>query len=172
MKDTLECSVCHDENAFYNGVNYECPNCDSAWDDDEILYNGLDVGNVGNQKFKQLSKLDKPFFTLKHGEIYECTVAFESHKGFMEEQLKIVPLAFKDNKNLFFILLYHGEIPVNFSETIKDLVKMDFITLWNDGLDNYFEVSEVPMNIVVSSTEENTLIDHKGDTFSNFKEID
>jgi hypothetical protein len=168
------CIKCQEENAYHNGVCYECPDCDYEWDENEILHNGLkeSLDNQGDYQFKQLSKLQKPYFKLNHGKIYECTVVFESSDEFLEEQLKIVPLAFKENKNLFFILLYHGEIPDNFSETIKDLVKMDFITLWNDGLDNYFEVSEVPMNIVVSSTEENTLIDHKGDTFSNFKEID
>lgn len=173
MKDTVECVVCYDENAFHNGLNFECPNCHSAWDEEEILHNGLedDLDNQDDDEFKRLSKLEKPLFKLKHGKIYECIVNFESPKGRMKEQLKIVPLAFQDNKNLFFIMVYDEKSLKNYPNAISDLSKMDFTDLWNDGFDNYFDSMAMIPNIVVATTEENTLINHKGDTFSSFKEI-
>lgn len=170
MKDTLECVVCHDENAFHNGVNFECPNCGSAWDEDEVLYNGLD--NDDDEEYKRLSKLEKPFFTLKQGKVYECTVGYTDNDGeYSEERMKIVPLAFQANTNLSFIMMYEEKSFIKYPSAIADLSKMDFITLWNDGFDNYFDSMSMIPNMVVATTEENTLIDYKGDMFSDFKEI-
>jgi hypothetical protein len=174
MKDTLECIICQDENAFHNGVNYECPNCGSAWDEDEIFLNGLeaDLENEEDDEFKRLSKLEKPLFILKQGKIYECTVGFESRGEFTEEEIKIVPLAYKDNKNLLFITMYDDKSFTDYPNAITDLSKMDFIDLWNDGFENYFDSISMIPNMVVATTEDNSLIDHKGDLFSGFKELD
>jgi|GEM_PF-4778571 len=30
-KDTEECPMCGDEGAYFNGVEYECPNCGYTW---------------------------------------------------------------------------------------------------------------------------------------------
>jgi uncharacterized Zn ribbon protein len=29
----VECPNCSNENAYHNGVQYECPDCDYEWDD-------------------------------------------------------------------------------------------------------------------------------------------
>jgi len=31
MDDTSTCVKCHNESAFFNGVSYECPDCDYEW---------------------------------------------------------------------------------------------------------------------------------------------
>ena len=33
---TTECPNCGMENAYHDGVNYVCPDCDYEWDCDEI----------------------------------------------------------------------------------------------------------------------------------------
>jgi len=35
MEDTAKCPKCLEENAYFNGVCYECPDCDHTWGDDE-----------------------------------------------------------------------------------------------------------------------------------------
>ncbi len=36
MEDTCICPKCSMENAYFNGVCYECPDCDYKWDADGI----------------------------------------------------------------------------------------------------------------------------------------
>jgi len=31
----VECPICHDENAYHNGVCYVCDNCGHEWSDDD-----------------------------------------------------------------------------------------------------------------------------------------
>ena len=33
MSLNTECPKCHCEDAYHNGVCYECPSCDYEWDD-------------------------------------------------------------------------------------------------------------------------------------------
>lgn len=33
MSFTTECPECHNEDAYHNGVCYECPECDYEWED-------------------------------------------------------------------------------------------------------------------------------------------
>ena len=31
----VTCPFCGSEDAYYNGVKYECPECDRTWDDED-----------------------------------------------------------------------------------------------------------------------------------------
>lgn len=31
----IECPICNSENAYHNGVCYECPDCGHEWGDDQ-----------------------------------------------------------------------------------------------------------------------------------------
>jgi protein PhnA len=35
---TVECPKCGMENAYHDGVNYVCPDCDYEWDDELDLW--------------------------------------------------------------------------------------------------------------------------------------
>jgi uncharacterized Zn ribbon protein len=35
MEDTVTCPKCLDENAYFNGAEYECSNCDYKWNDQQ-----------------------------------------------------------------------------------------------------------------------------------------
>jgi len=53
----VTCPKCSNENAFHNGLNYECPDCDFEWSD------GLDLGDYyddGDDDF-----IDELYKTLK-----------------------------------------------------------------------------------------------------------
>ncbi len=36
MSLNVDCPKCNSESAFFNGVCYECPNCDHEWGEIEI----------------------------------------------------------------------------------------------------------------------------------------
>ena len=164
------CINCDEENAYFNGVCYECPDCDSQWDEDQFDSNDLE-DESDNEEFNFLSELEKPFFTLKHGKIYECTVGYTHNDTYLEEQIKLVPLAFKPNYNYFFVIIHIDKMQKEFPNAIKYLSNMDFTTLWNDGFENYFDGSiNQPISLVVATTNDTTIISQK-DVFFGFKEI-
>ena len=162
MKDTVTCLSCDNENAFFNGVNYECPDCNSEWD-----LNGRSLSfdsdkEEENEVYNSLIKLNKPFFKLEHGQLYKCKVEF-MYDGELEiEEVSIIPLAFdNDNdKNRLHVLIEGEKWRNKHPEAVKDFAKMDFIEIWNDGIHGYFEDSmKMPISIVCATTKEGTLID-------------
>ena len=170
MEDTCSCPKCHNESAYFNGISYECPDCEYEWGfiNEENSYEEEDVENF---EFNRLSSLEKPFFTLKHGQLYECKMDFIFQGEFMTENTTIVPLAFKKNKNQFFVLTYAKKFYSENKKAIEDFIKMDFITIWNDGIRGYFDDStETPMTCICATTEENSII-HSFGTFYDFIEV-
>jgi hypothetical protein len=169
MNDTLECAVCHAYNAFHKGLNYECPNCNSAWNENEIIHNELE--QTTDDYFEKLLKLKKPYFKLKHGKIHECTVGYMRDEEFVEEQQRIVPLAFKPNSNCFFIVYFIEKSHEYNPNTLQDLSEMDFTTIWNDGLENYFNYRlDIVISAIATTAENNTILT-QGSIYSNFKEL-
>lgn len=175
MNLNCTCPYCDNENAFHNGMNYECPDCDAAWDDDGNLLNGDDDDDdESNEAFEFLRRLNKPFFTLKHGQLYECKVDFyNAIEGEMQtETTHIIPLAFEDHKNRFWVLADAKRIYDKYPEAIKDFIKMDFSTIWNDGIDGYFKDSMVmPLSIICATTEHHTIMDYNSEMY-DFSEIE
>ena len=165
MNLNCTCPYCDNENAYHNGVNYECPDCDAEWDNNGNLLNGEydDDDDDSNEAFEEMCTLDKPFFVLKHGQLYECKVDFYNSLAdeMQTETITILPLAFDNNKNRFWILSDAKRIYDKYPEAIQDFIKMDFTTIWNDGIDGYFEDSMVmPLAIICATTEHNTIVDY------------
>jgi uncharacterized Zn ribbon protein len=42
MNNTTTCVKCQEENAYNNGVIYECPDCDYKWDENQFEYIDVD----------------------------------------------------------------------------------------------------------------------------------
>jgi len=36
MDDTIQCPNCPSEDCYFNGISYECPNCDHTWGQVEV----------------------------------------------------------------------------------------------------------------------------------------
>ena len=164
MNLNCTCPYCDNENAYHNGVNYECPDCEAEWDNNGNLLNGEDDDyDDDNEAFEELCSLDKPFFVLKHGQLYECKVDFYNslEDEMQTETITILPLAFENKKNRFWILSDAKRIYDKYPEAIQDFIKMDFTTIWNDGIDGYFEDSMVmPLAIICATTEHDTIVDY------------
>lgn len=38
MSMNTECPKCESENAYFDGVNYVCPDCGYEWEEDDVLF--------------------------------------------------------------------------------------------------------------------------------------
>lgn len=170
------CNRCGDENAFFNGASYECPNCENEWgfiDEDSNRNNLEDEDDDESilEQFTRLSALKKPFFKLKHGKLYNCKVQCEVFGRVEIENWTILPLAYAKNENNFFILLNPLEIQKQYPNAIKDFAKMDFNYIWNDGINSYVDDSSLmPLKVVCSTCEDDTIVSYNS-LFFGFEEV-
>lgn len=175
MNLNCTCHFCDNENAYHNGVNYECPDCDSEWDENGNLLDGyFDDEEEINEEFEYLCELEKPFFKLNHGKLYQCKVDFINpmSKKMETETAFIIPLAFEENKNCFWVLLDAKNIYDKYPKAIEDFIGMDYLTIWNDGINSYFEDSMImPITIIYTTTENGTLMDNMSSEMYDFQEI-
>lgn len=160
MEDTCTCGNCGDDNAYFNGVNYECPDCDFEWDiEGRSLSFNNDFEEEEDELLKELMELDKPFFKLKHGKLYSCKIDSIHNEEIITEDFSIIPLSYKKNKNCLHVLIegskWYNEAP----KAIEDFSKMDYTTIWNDGITHYFEDSmKMPITILCATTELGALV--------------
>jgi hypothetical protein len=175
MNLNCTCHFCDNENAYHNGVNYECPDCDSEWDENGDLLNDYDQDDEGetNEEFESLCKLEIPFFTLNHGKLYQCKVDFYNQidDEMQTESVYIIPLAFEKNKNCFWVLNDAKTIVDKYPEAIEDFIEMDYTTIWNDGINCYFDDSRImPISNICTTTESGTLMDYMSEMY-DFEEV-
>lgn len=173
MQDTCICNNCGGESAYFNGVNYECPECDFEWDEDgnNIFGNDFFDDEGEDEILNELMELKEPYFKLNHGKLYNCKVETMKGEEVITEEISIVPLAFEKNKNRLFVLIegqkWHDEEP----KAIADFAKMDFTTIWNDGIHCYFEDSfKMPIAILCATTAHGTLVE-KSSFMYDFVEV-
>jgi hypothetical protein len=177
MDDTFTCPRCGGETAFFNGVSYECPECDLEWGFDGDINNYKEEAeNDTDDYYEELAALEKPYFKLKHGKLYKCVMGCfdEKEKEYITEDICIVPLAFEENKNRLFILyLIKPEFYFENPKEIKRFAKMDFTTIWNDGITaGAYNIIDTPfLDIICTSSEDGELIDSNDCSYFNFVEI-
>lgn len=159
MEDTCPCLNCGCESAYFNGVTYECPECDFEWDVDGNDIFSTDIDDEEDEALNELMSLKESYFKLNHGKLYNCKI--QTMKGDEEiiEDISIVPLAFEKDKNCQYVLLqdqnWYDEEP----KAIADLAEMDFVTIWNDGIYRYFEGSfKRPLTILCATTAYGELV--------------
>jgi hypothetical protein len=175
MNLNCTCHFCDNENAYHNGINYECPDCDSEWDENGNLLNGYDEDDEEgtNEEFENLCQLEKPFFKLNHGKLYQCKVDFYNimDSKMETETIFIIPLAFEENKNCFSVLLDAKTIVDNYPEAIEDFIAMDYDTLYDEGIEDYFHNAKVMTATGIFATTENrTLMGYNSELY-DFEEI-
>ena len=59
-----------------------------------------------------------------------------------------------------------------YPKAIEDFIGMDYLTIWNDGINSYFEDSMImPITIIYTTTENGTLMDNMSSEMYDFQEI-
>jgi len=82
------------------------------------------------------------------------------------ETAHIVPLAFKEHSNLFWILFDAKTFSDKYPDAVADFIEMDFTTIWNDGIRHYFEDSMImPLASLCATTDYNTIMDCSGEMY-------
>lgn len=160
MEDTLECPNCQMDNAYFNGITYECPECDYEWDENDSADYEEDYLD---DTYLKLIKLSEPFFKFQTGTLYKCNIMHE--KG--EEEMVIMPLAFESNKNRLLILFQADEVMKRNPPMIKEIAKMDFDYIMYDGIENDYPNDSVS-TVLCATQQDGTLIDYMGSIYSNF----
>ena len=167
MTDTVTCPFCSEENAYFDGSFYTCPDCDSEWDDDGRT-NADEDEEETNYEYQKLIKLKKPFFKLKHGKLYQCTVEYE--KGI--EEIYIIPLAKQKDRNCQFFMADAKRLFQENPKYIYEIIKMDFNYIWNDGILSNYPSDYNTMTNIFTTQKDHTLLDCQGMVYSDFIETD
>lgn len=167
MMDTLTCSNCGMDNAYHNGVCYECPDCDHEWGGTESKKDENDwYREDGLLEYERHEKRSEPFFQLKHGQLYECMMDYANGS----EMVTIIPLAFDAGKNRQYILFDGKKVAEKRPDYLTEIISMDFDYIWHDGIENDDIMNHI-LTDICATTEEGTLINQIGDVFSEFREI-
>jgi hypothetical protein len=165
MSATFICPGCNEENAYFNGRFYDCPDCGMEWDENQSNDSSY---NYEQEEFERLIKLKEPYFTLEHGKLYECDVEYASGKF---EETTIIPLAFQDGRNKQFILGDARRFLKQYPQIVQEIINMDYSTLWNDGLSDYPSDFET-MASVFTTQRDGTGLDGSGMYYYEFKKTD
>jgi hypothetical protein len=160
MNDTSTCPSCQNENLYFNGLTYECPDCGYGLKNPK-----KDEFFVAENKYEQLSNLKESYFELEMGEIYESKV---EHKRGIEDIL-FIPLAKENNRNRIFVLHDVKKLLVKHEETIKEILKMDFKELWEEDFFGDYHSDFMGMIGLVATDINMTLIDENNMMLYDFK---
>jgi len=167
IEDTVTCPACDNENAYFDGLLYTCPDCDYEWP-----FHGLKIDQQSSDKddsykdiYKLLIKLPQPFFRLEHGQLYSCKVEGEDGTG----ETTIIPLAFEEGKNRLFVLWYAGHIPAKYPDFLKEVTGKDFRTIKRDAnRDGEYPSYYKAEPIMCTSDKDGTLINEMGELYHEF----
>jgi hypothetical protein len=162
------CPICNNNNAYFDGVNFNCPDCDNKWKEPSISGKENNSSNIhiGNENFRSLIRLKEPFFRLKHGILYECKV--ENERGI--EFTSIIPLAFEEGSNRQYVMINAIQLSEANPGCVQDIIKMDFRYIWNDGIKSQYPSDYSELTILCATKKDGTLIDYSGALFFDFKE--
>lgn len=166
MSDTLTCPKCQMENAFFDGIMFLCPDCDYKWSDNPKkikISHHIDEYS----EFDELIKLKVPFFNLEHGKLYDCKV--EHEKGV--EDASIIPLAFKNDKNLQFIMIDARRLFNANPNFIHEIINMDFEYIYDDGVRVDYPFDYYASITACATQKDGTLIAYRDVIYFDFKKM-
>jgi len=152
------------DNAYFDGVMFVCPDCGYEWSNERI--SSARIVDFENEAYDRLIKFKKPFFKLKHGKLYDCTI--ESDHGI--EDMSIIPLAFEETKNRQFVMIDARRLFNNNRSLVFEIIKMDFETIMNDGIQSEFPHDYESLTIVCTTQEDGTFLDYLKCVYSDFIE--
>lgn len=158
MESKVLCPNCQKAEYFFDGEKLQCPNCNQ--DDFESALHQSE----SNIKYQELSKLNKPFFELVYGEIYDCDVIYNNKN----EKATIVPINSNLKFNQLFFILDEVHYKQNDSDIIEMLMKKSFSELWElDIKHELYDMFDCPI-IVGATQNDNSIISYDGWIFKNF----
>ncbi|HVU94839.1 MAG TPA: hypothetical protein VHE34_06420 [Puia sp.] len=167
MQDTVVCPACEMENAYFDGVVFVCPDCDHKWslDSDE---NPI-VGEAGKySEFDELAELKVPFFLLEHGKLYDCKIR---HTQGVEES-SIIPLAFKNGRNLQFIMGDARKLNQQNPRFVQEIIRMDYEYILYDGVRADYPDEYSALTYECATREDGVLIDTQNFEHFDFRRTD
>lgn len=167
MEDTCTCPKCQMENAYYDGVVFVCPDCDYEWSDNTEITLSNDESEDYSE-FEELTKLKVPFFKLEHGKLYDCKV--EHERGI--EEMSIIPLAFKNDKNLQFVMTDARRLFRENPSFVREIIKMDYDYIYNDGIRTDYPFYYEALTIRCVTQNDGTILDYSDSVFLDFKRTD
>ena len=119
----------------------------------------------GNIEYQKLSKLNKPFFELVFGEIYDCDVIYNGKI----EKTTIVPINSNPKCNQLFFILDTIHCEQNSPNIIETLMKKSFSELWDLYMKHEF-FNEFDCPIIIGATNnDNSIISYDGWIFKKLE---
>ena len=116
-------------------------------------------------EIENLAKLNKPFYELVFGEIYDCNVLY---KGKIEKTT-IVPIKSNPKCNQLFFILDIIHCKQNSSNIIETLMKKSFSELWDlDIKHKLFDEFDCPI-IIGATNNDNSIISYDGWIFKKLE---
>jgi hypothetical protein len=162
------CPKCESQNVYSDRSGCECLQCGFMWtpppSDSPVSYPSHREWN--DSLFESLSKLEKPFFKLRRGKLYDCIVAIEG----TEEKTSIVPLAFKKGANVQFVMLDARRLFRDNPKFVHDIIKMSYDTIRCDGIKGSYPFDYDALTITCATQQDGTLVDYSDAEYFDFKE--
>ena len=159
MENRFLCPNCKEVEYFFDGEKLHCPNCNQ--NDFESALHEIE----GNIEYQELSKLNKPFFELVFGEIYDCDVIYNGKI----EKTTIVPINSNPKCNQLFFILDTIHCEQNSPNIIETLLKKSFSELWDLYMKHEF-FNEFDCPIIIGATNnDNSIISYDGWIFKKLE---
>jgi hypothetical protein len=167
MEDTVVCPRCGEENAYFDGVMFVCPDCDYRWSLDSDK-NPMDAQELDHSEFDELTELKAPFFVLDQGKLYDCKVRHE--KGI--EESTIIPLAFKEGRNLQFIMVDARKLYQQNPRFVREIIAMDYEYILYDGVRADYPDNYSAMTFECATRDDGVLVDSLNMEYFDFRKTD
>jgi hypothetical protein len=158
----VNCPSCSYDNAYFDCVNYVCPDCDYTWSDEYISQNETDDGFFEEKYYNCFVKVEK-------GVKYSCNYGPYSDI----KDMIIVPLAKDLELYTQYILLEAAEVEKLYPDLYEKVISMNLKTLESSLKTDEFK--EIKKSILYVRTGRlNTFLDYLDSNrqFYQIKKID
>lgn len=100
---------------------------------------------------------------LKEEMLYNCSI---ETKGIFEES-SIIPLAKDTKSDRQFYLIFARKFIKQYPEHVKDIMKMTFIEIWNDGVKNLYPYDHEldALTVILRKEHDGSLVDNDSHIF-------
>jgi len=161
MTNYYVCPNCEKEEYFFDGEKLKCPKCD------QILFERALYLSEGIYQFQSLAKLSHPFFRLDCGEMFSCI----AEKNNRIENTSIIPIAYAEDSNKLFFVFEAEALSKEMPKMLDELMTKTFTELLNLKIDFGFHDDIGYMVVIGATDEDNSIIEHNGYVFKNFRKI-
>lgn len=163
MNINFTCPKCEEENSYFDGRAYTCPDCDYNW---SISGTTTAINPLRNSNYQNLASLEKPFFKLEHGKLYDCKV--EHDRGI--ESISIIPLAFEKGRNRQFVMIDARNLFAQNPDYVYNIIEMGFDYIMDDGIRADYPSGFEP--VLCATQGDGTIIEYGNAVFFDFRITD